>query len=230
MAQVLVTDTYLSNACNAIRQKNGSTNTYTPSEMAAAILAIPTGGGSATLQDKTYTPSETGATITYDNGYDGLRKVTVAGITPTYIGSGIPVNPTITTAGNTVTVPTGYYSSQQTKTITERVLPTPTITLNPMTGVVTSEVTLSTAGYINTNSSTSTLQLTTHNGTTVIPSEVTTTIGLSGKYMVGDVTVQGITPTYIGSQISFITYYTGTATPASSLGINGDIYLMADLS
>lgn len=91
MSKVLITDTHLSDIADAIRNKNGSTTTYTPGQMAAAINAIPTGGGggSVTLQDKTYTPSETGATITYDNGYDGLRKVTVAGITSTYVGSGV---------------------------------------------------------------------------------------------------------------------------------------------
>ena len=90
MSKVLLTDTHLSDIADAIRNKNGSTTTYTPGQMAAAINAIPTGGGgSVTLQDKTYTPSETGATITYDNGYDGLRKVTVAGITSTYVGSGV---------------------------------------------------------------------------------------------------------------------------------------------
>ncbi len=45
MAKVLVTDTYLTNIGNAIREKNGETTTYKPSEMAAAIQAITGGGG-----------------------------------------------------------------------------------------------------------------------------------------------------------------------------------------
>lgn len=44
MAKGLVTDTYLSNIANAIRSKLGTQDTYTPPEMAAAILSIPTGG------------------------------------------------------------------------------------------------------------------------------------------------------------------------------------------
>lgn len=44
MAKGLVTDTYLSDIADAIRSKLGTQDTYTPPEMAAAILSIPTGG------------------------------------------------------------------------------------------------------------------------------------------------------------------------------------------
>ena len=40
MAKVLVTDTHLTNIANAIRDKNGSSDTYKPSEMASAIQSI----------------------------------------------------------------------------------------------------------------------------------------------------------------------------------------------
>lgn len=42
---VVVLDSTLTNIANAIRGKNGSSNTYKPSEMPAAITAIPSGGG-----------------------------------------------------------------------------------------------------------------------------------------------------------------------------------------
>ena len=45
MANVIINDTNLTNIANAIRGKNGETTTYKPSEMAAAITAIPSGGG-----------------------------------------------------------------------------------------------------------------------------------------------------------------------------------------
>lgn len=45
MSNVIVNDTNLLAIGNAIRGKNGTTNTYKPSEMAAAITAIETGGG-----------------------------------------------------------------------------------------------------------------------------------------------------------------------------------------
>lgn len=46
MAKVLVNESSLTGIADAIRGKNGSTNTYKPSEMAAAITAISGGGGS----------------------------------------------------------------------------------------------------------------------------------------------------------------------------------------
>lgn len=45
MANVIINDTNLTNIANAIRGKNGTTTTYKPSEMAAAITAISGGGG-----------------------------------------------------------------------------------------------------------------------------------------------------------------------------------------
>ena len=44
MANVIINDTNLTNIANAIREKNGLTDTYKPSEMATAILAIQGGG------------------------------------------------------------------------------------------------------------------------------------------------------------------------------------------
>ena len=45
MTKVTITEDYLENIADAIRSKNGSSNTYTPAQMAPAIQAIPTGGG-----------------------------------------------------------------------------------------------------------------------------------------------------------------------------------------
>lgn len=42
MAKVVVTDTHLTNIANAIRNKNGTNDTYKPSEMASAIQGIST--------------------------------------------------------------------------------------------------------------------------------------------------------------------------------------------
>ena len=40
----MITEDYLTDIADAIRAKNGSSDTYTPPQMAAAIAAIPTGG------------------------------------------------------------------------------------------------------------------------------------------------------------------------------------------
>lgn len=47
MAIVTINDTNLTDIATAIRGKNGTENTYKPSEMAAAISAIEVGGGSS---------------------------------------------------------------------------------------------------------------------------------------------------------------------------------------
>lgn len=44
MSKALITEAYLTDIADAIRAKNGSSDTYTPPQMAAAIGAIPTGG------------------------------------------------------------------------------------------------------------------------------------------------------------------------------------------
>lgn len=44
---ILITDTYMSDIADAIRAKTGSVDTYTPAQMASAISAIETGGGSS---------------------------------------------------------------------------------------------------------------------------------------------------------------------------------------
>lgn len=44
MSKVLVTESYLEDIANSIRAKNGTQNTYTPSQMSTAIDNIPTGG------------------------------------------------------------------------------------------------------------------------------------------------------------------------------------------
>lgn len=51
MNKVLINDTTLFAIGDAIREKNGSTDTYKPSEMPTAILSITTGGGDTTIED-----------------------------------------------------------------------------------------------------------------------------------------------------------------------------------
>ena len=55
MAKVLINETSLSGIAEAIRAKNGSSETYKPSEMAAAIEAIEAGGGGGDLPEEAFT-------------------------------------------------------------------------------------------------------------------------------------------------------------------------------
>lgn len=57
MSKVLVTEAYLEDIADAIREKNGTVNTYTPAEMAEAISEI-SGGSGTDVSDTTAVASD----------------------------------------------------------------------------------------------------------------------------------------------------------------------------
>ena len=73
MAKVLVNESSLTGIANAIRGKNGSTTTYKPSEMAAAITAI-SGAAEPVIEALSVTSN---GTYTAPDGVDGYSPVTV---------------------------------------------------------------------------------------------------------------------------------------------------------
>lgn len=71
MANVIINDTNLTNIANAIREKNGETTKYKPSEMANAILAISaTGDSTEIVPTKAYTLTGTASYYDYDGCWD----------------------------------------------------------------------------------------------------------------------------------------------------------------
>lgn len=71
MSKVLVTESYLTDIGNAIRNKNGSTSQYKPSEMAGAINDIPTQGS----QDNTVLNSILDRSISGNYVNDDLPEI-----------------------------------------------------------------------------------------------------------------------------------------------------------
>lgn len=86
---------------NAIRAKNGTENTYTPSQMANAILALEAGEAIILNQNKSIIPSTSEQSITFDSGYTGLGTVTVGPIPNDYL---IPSGSITITENGTVNV------------------------------------------------------------------------------------------------------------------------------
>ena len=124
MAKVMITESYLEDIADAIREKKGESNTYTPGEMAEAISSIDS-GSTPIIDSLNVTPSESQQTFNASN-VDGYKPVTVAGIPLDYVGSGIDrySSSDLTVSGATVTVPAGYYENQASKSVSTMTLPT----------------------------------------------------------------------------------------------------------
>ena len=95
MGQVLITKSILTAIANAIRGKNGSSDTYKPGEMAAAITALPSAG---TMIEKSI--SANGTYKAEDDDADGYSKVVVSVGGPTLITKNITQNGTYNASGD----------------------------------------------------------------------------------------------------------------------------------
>lgn len=119
-------------------------------------------GEVVTLQTKTnITPTESSQTIQADEGYTGLSSVQINPISSTYIGSGITSRSSsdLSASGATVTVPSGYYASQATKSVANGTIGTPTATKGAVSNhsiSVTPSVNVTTEGYVTSGARTGT--------------------------------------------------------------------------
>lgn len=174
-------------------------------------------GGGGLLQKKIVVPTEEIQVITPDSGFYGILDVTVSAIPSDYIGTGIPVyndngSISLNSTTNTKTFPAGYYSNSHSVTVNKTTYYSPSMSFNAATGVFS--VTHNQAeGYVPLSSFSDTISLSTLQGTTITPTESTQSISSNRKYMLGDIVVNPISSSYIGSNIPRLdsnTYTPGT--------------------
>lgn len=215
-----------------------------PSSISGTSASVTTGTNTLTL---TKTVS---VTPVISAGYVSSSTATNSSVSLT---ASIPVNPTVTASGATVTIPTGYYTAQTTKSVASGSATGPTslsgssatvttgtntITLTK-TGVTTTPTV--SAGYVSSaTASTATVSLTasvtTKAAATITPTTTNQTIA-AGTYLTGAQTIVGdadlvgsnilSTANIFGVQgtVDFIDVYIRSAAPTSSVGNDGDIYI-----
>lgn len=214
----------------------------TPDPAGGTVLTIT--GTQVKLQAKSATPSETAQTVTPDtgDGYIGLSQVNVGAISSTYVGSDIPVDPTPTASGATVTIPTGYYSTGTTKSVSSGTEGTPVATKGTVSNHsinITPSVT-NTAGYISGGTKTGTAvsvsaselvsgtKSITSNGTGI---DVTTFSAVDVSVQGGTPNLQTKTKSYTPSEtaqsesVSYDSGYDGLDTVSISVGAISSTYV-----
>lgn len=227
---------------------------------------------SVTSGTATAPTSISGTTASVSTGTNTLTLTKTVSVTPRvttagYISSGtagnssvsltasVPIDPTPTASGATVTIPTGYYTEQKTKSVSSgsatgpsslsgssATITTGTNTLTLTKTGITTTPTVS-AGYISsatasTASVSLTANVTTKGAATITPGTSNQTIS-SGTYLTGTQTIAGDADLVSGNILSTANifgvqggvvvqnYYTGSSAPSSSLGSNGDIYIQS---
>lgn len=161
---------------DGVRSIFGTSDKYTPEEMASVIAKIEAGLPSLS------NPASGDQIL---NGYEAINEdgEKIIGTIATKTSSNLSAS------GATVTVPAGYYASNASKSIASAIQATPSISVNA-NGLVTATTT-QTAGYVAAGTKSSTYQLAFQAAKTITPTTSNQIAVFSGYYTGGSVTVQG---------------------------------------
>ena len=249
MAKVMITESYLEDIADAIREKKGVLTTYYPSQMAEAISTID-GGGTPVINSLNVTPSTSQQTFD-SSSVDGYKPVTVAAMPSMTLPTSPAASATTgyaskatisrSTSDQYINIPTGYNAAGAYYKVnavangsvtapssisgTNATVSTGTNTLT-LTKSVSVTPNVTTAGYISSgtagNSSVSlTGSVTTKAAATITPGTSNQTIA-SGTYLTGTQTISGDANLIAENIKKDVTIFGTTGTYEGSGGGGGD--------
>lgn len=249
MAKVMITESYLEDIADAIREKKGVLTTYYPSQMAEAISTID-GGGTPVINSLNVTPSTSQQTFD-SSSVDGYKPVTVAAMPSMTLPTSSAASATTgyaskatisrSTSDQYINIPTGYNAAgayYKVNAVANGSVTAPssisgtnaTVSTGNNTLTLTKSVSVTpnvtTAGYISSgtagNSSVSlTGSVTTKAAATITPGTSNQTIA-SGTYLTGTQTISGDANLIAGNIKKDVTIFGTTGTYEGSGGGGGD--------
>ena len=248
MAKVMITESYLEDIADAIREKKGVSTTYYPSQMAEAISTIV--GGTPVINSLNVTPSTSQQTFD-SSSVDGYKPVTVDAMPSMTLPTSPAASATTgyaskatigrSTSDQYINIPTGYNAGgayYKVNAVANGSVTAPssisgtnaTVSTGNNTLTLTKSVSVTpnvtTAGYISSgtagNSSVSlTGSVTTKAAATITPGTSNQTIA-SGTYLTGTQTISGDANLIAGNIKKDVTIFGTTGTYEGSGGGGGD--------
>lgn len=199
-----------------------------------ASVDVNVGGSAPVITSLSVSPSTVSQTFN-SASVDGYKPVTVnampagAAFTP---ATTLTTSPAITVNSSGLITATNSYSTSITPTVTAGYVSVGTAGIVSVAGSKTSQLTTIAATTYNVSTANQTISSARYlTGTQTIRGVTTTNLSasnvLSGvTIQVGDSANASRIATVTGN-VAFVTYYTGSSAPSSSLGTNGDIYLQS---
>lgn len=161
----------------------GDTTLYTAGKYCEEDILVQVPEGGADLPE--LTNEGTSADLLLGKELIDSNGNVVTGTIPTKTQSDLTVN------GAIVSIPSGYYASSATKSVSTATQATPSITVDSSTGLITTTAT-QTTGYVVGGTKTDTEQLTTQTAKTITPNRNSQIAIEKNVYTIGTVTVEAI--------------------------------------